>query len=268
MTPEAIERVLADFRAWLGELSERPAPPTDRPPTVDLHTLVAQFTALRHEVNLQTKAARTSIEQTGETLTELRDALDELRERPDAEEESTELLKAIVDVYDNLALAIRQVERQRAAIDEPLREWVEGTKLFQGPKAADVGPVAIRPGFWGRLFGVSAGQALGVESVGAAMKEIEARHQRTVDAARLVRSSFDGLIAGYRMSLARADRAIEQAGLEVIATKGEPFDPELMEVVDVAGDTGRPAGEVIEEVRRGYRRGDAVFRFAQVKVAR
>ena len=70
------------------------------------------------------------------------------------------------------------------------------------------------------------------------------------------------------MSVARVDRAIDQAGLEVIAAEGEPFDPELMEAVEVAGDTGRPAGEVVEEIRRGYLRGDTVFRYAQVKVAR
>ena len=67
LSPEAVERVLADFRAWLGELAEPPARAADSSPPVDLHTLVAQFTALRHEVNLQTKAARTSIEQTGST---------------------------------------------------------------------------------------------------------------------------------------------------------------------------------------------------------
>jgi molecular chaperone GrpE len=239
------------------------------PPAVDLHTLVAQFTALRHEVNLQTRAARTSIEQSGETLKQLEAAVEELRERPaGGEDEAAPLLKALVDVYDNLALALRQVEKQRDAIDQPLVDLVDGTKVPDVPKSVETGPVAIRPGFWWRLFGVSAGQALGTINVGAMMKEAEARRDRTAEAAKLVRSSFDGLIAGYRMSLARVDRAIEQAGLEVIAAEGEPFDPELMEVVEVAGDTGRPAGEVIEEVRRGYLRGEVVFRYAQVKVAR
>src|SRR5215211_4735558 len=50
LTPEAVERVLADCRAWLGELTgpPHPAAPAPDPPAVDLHTLVAQFTALRH----------------------------------------------------------------------------------------------------------------------------------------------------------------------------------------------------------------------------
>ncbi|HJZ92829.1 MAG TPA: nucleotide exchange factor GrpE [Gemmataceae bacterium] len=268
LTPDAIDRVLADFRVWLGELAALPPAPGDAP-AIDLHALVAQFTALRHEVNLQTRAARTSLEQTGEALEQLESAIEELRERPETgDNETTALLKALVDAYDNLALALRQVERQRAAIDQPLADLVEGTKVPDMPKSVDVGQVALRPGFWWRLFGVSAGKSVLHVDIGAAMKELEVRQQRTADAASLVRSSFDGLVAGYRMSLARVDRAIEQAGLEVVATEGKPFDPELMEVVEVVGNTGRPAGAVVEEVRRGYLRGDVVFRYAQVKVAR
>ena len=88
------------------------------------------------------------------------------------------------------------------------------------------------------------------------------------EAANLIRSSFDGLIAGYRMSLARVDRVLEQFNMETIPTEDETFDPELMEVVEVVGDSGLPAGQVVEEVRRGYVRGEIVFRYAQVKVAR
>jgi molecular chaperone GrpE len=241
----------------------------DDAPAVDLHTLLAQFTALRHEVNLQTKAARTSLEQTGEALKQLEGTIEDLRERPDdGDDELSPLLKAVVDVYDNLALALRQVDRQRATIDRPLDDLVEGTKVPDVGQIVDPGAPTIRPGFWRRLFGASATQAHHNPVLDAALKEIEARHQRTAEAAELVRSSLDGLIAGYRMSLARVDRVLSQAGLEPIAAAGEPFEPELMEVVEVVGDTGRPAGEVVEEVRRGYLRGDVVFRYAQVKVAR
>src|SRR5262245_41775269 len=82
LTPEAIDRVLADFRAWLGELGALPPAPGDAP-AIDLHALISQFTALRHEVNLQTRAARTSLEQTGEALEQLESAIEELRERPE-----------------------------------------------------------------------------------------------------------------------------------------------------------------------------------------
>jgi molecular chaperone GrpE len=231
--------------------------------------LVAQFTALRHEVNLQTKAARTSIEQTGEALKHLEGMVAELRERPtEPEDESGPLLKALVDVYDNLALALRQVEKQRGTIDRPLDEWVEATSFPEMVKMIEGEPIPIRPGFWWRIFGASVPRPSPPPELKAALAEIKARRQRATDAAKLARSSFDGLIAGYRMSLARVDRAIEQAGLETIATVGESFDPELMEVVEVVGDSGRPAGEVLEEVRRGYFREDVVYRYAQVKVAR
>jgi molecular chaperone GrpE len=269
LTPAAVERVLADFRTWLTDLAAAPSP-TAEPPTVDLHTVVAQFTALRHEVNLQTRAARTSLEQTGEALKQLEETVEELRERPEADDdESAPLLKAMIDVYDNLALALRQVERQRATIDQPLAECADEPDVLDlRGKALAPGPVVLRPSFWWMLFGRTAAKPAHGPEVDALLKEVDARRERRADAAKLVRSSFDGLIAGYRMSLARVDRAIEQAGLEPIATVGQPFDPELMEAVEVAGDTGRPAGQVVEEVRRGYLRGEVVFRYAQVKVAR
>ena len=62
LTPEAIEAVLADFRDWLHQLAAQPAaapgPPGPPAEPIDLHTLLGQFIALRHEVNLQTKASR------------------------------------------------------------------------------------------------------------------------------------------------------------------------------------------------------------------
>ena len=70
------------------------------------------------------------------------------------------------------------------------------------------------------------------------------------------------------MSIQRIDRALASLGLEPIAALGEPFDPETMEVVETTPDSDFPAGEVLEELRRGYRRKGRVFRFSQVRVAR
>jgi hypothetical protein len=67
LTPEAIDAVLAEFRGWLTAIAQASVPTT--PPleeTLDLHTLLSQFTALRHEVNLQTKATRAQQQQNSE----------------------------------------------------------------------------------------------------------------------------------------------------------------------------------------------------------
>ncbi len=70
------------------------------------------------------------------------------------------------------------------------------------------------------------------------------------------------------MSLQRLDRALRHHGLEPIACVGQPFDPERMEVLEAVGGTGRPANEVLDEVRRGYLWNGRVFRYAQVRVAK
>jgi molecular chaperone GrpE len=244
LTPEAIDRILADFRSWLVEAAAPPAT-ANEPPSVDLQTLVAQFTALRHEVNLQTKAARSSLEQTGEALARLRDEVEALEEQPAADDDVKPLLKALVDVYDNLGIALRQATRQREALEKAL---------------GDLAVAPVRPpaaSLWSRFFRRTTQSATSEE-----------REPRAAEAATLVRSSLDALIAGYKMSLARVDRALAQFELETIPAQGQIFDPELMEAVEVAGDSGLPAGEVVEEVRRGYVWRGAVFRFAQVKVAR
>ncbi len=79
---------------------------------------------------------------------------------------------------------------------------------------------------------------------------------------------LDSLTTGYTMSVERLARTLQQQGLERIATVGEPFDPERMEVVEAVTDSDRPAGEVIEEVRPGYLWHGRVLRYAQVRVAR
>src|SRR4051812_2227022 len=79
LTPEAIESLLADFRRWLEQAAapdaDGVAPSAVVPPTaaepIDLHTLLGQFIAVRHEVNLQTKAARAQQEQSAEALRQL-----------------------------------------------------------------------------------------------------------------------------------------------------------------------------------------------------
>jgi len=283
LSPEAVEAVLADFRSWLQQAGTDNATAAaggeEAGEAIDLHTLLGQFIALRHDVNLQTKATRAQQEQSAETLRSLNRALEAVERRETeaaatdearAEEQVRPLLKALVDLYDALSLARREVQRVQAVVLPPA-----------GPEPAAAATPATTPepapqgSFWGRLFGkrrteeaALARQRQAVADLERALAAERDRRRQAEQAAQQVRLAFDSVITGYTMSLQRVERALQSHGLEPIASAGQPFDPERMEVLEAVGDTGRPAGEVVEEVRRGYLRDGRVFRYAQVRVAK
>lgn len=213
------------------------------PPAFDLATVVAHFTALRHDVNLQTKAVRAVAEQSATTP------------KPVATDSSAPLLKALIEIADALSASHRQIESVRVNV-EPLLAKLSAPSLPDPPAVG-------RPRFLGRLFG-------GVADLSEWAREVAtADAQRTSTAAEATAKLsplLTGLADGYTMSLRRVEKALEAAGMQTIPAVGRVFDPELMEVVEVAGDG--PSGTVVEEVRRGYTRNGAVVRFALVKVAR
>jgi molecular chaperone GrpE len=272
LTPDAVSAVLADFQKWLmaltaiEETGETPVPPVKggtgvSPVEIDLHTLLGQFLAVRQEVNLQTRAVRAQQEQNNETLRQLTAALDALRQsqtrgeqaQQQAVEEATRpLVKTLLDLYDALALAGREVQRLRETVQSGLAQLTEAE--------APLVPAAPRS-FWASLFRTAAPDAA----------EMERRHEREQLArasGEHVRQMLASLVTGYTMSLQRVERALRQHGLEAIPTRGARFDPERMEVVEAVLDSGQPSGEVIEEVRRGYLWNGRVFRYAQVRVAK
>jgi molecular chaperone GrpE len=255
LTPEAITAVLDEFRAWLTAAANEMEPTPAEGPTVDLFTLVGQFTALRHEVNLQTRAVRAQQEQNTQTLRHLAEALDSLTLGKDQSGVSAEdlvrpLLKTLVDLYDSASLAGRELQRVEELTSAALRPLEE--IALEAMKAND------KPSWWARLLGASTSKRKARQEQSRTMQEGAERIRRTLTATA----------AGYAMTLQRVERAMEQHGLEPIAAVGEPFDPDRMEALEVVIDSGRPAGEVVEEVRRGYSWQGRVFRYAQVRVAK
>ena len=247
LTPEAIEAVLADFRSWLEQAAAPAAEAAPEPEAepVELHRLVAEFVALRQEVNLQTRAVRAQQEQNAETLRRLSEAvraLDGIRPGAAADDRVRPLLKTLIDLYDALALARRELQRVQEAVRPVLADLA---------RAEPVPPP--RPSFLARLFGRGPAPAPPPSSA---------------EAAGRVGAFLDSVITGYTMSLQRLERALQQHGLEAIPCVGRPFDPERMEVLEAVADSGRPANEVLDEVRRGYLWNGRVFRHAQVRVAK
>ena len=61
---------------------------------------------------------------------------------------------------------------------------------------------------------------------------------------------------------------LESEGVSVIdVAPGTPFDPREHDAIANVAGTGRPEGEIVEQVRRGYRLRDRVIRPALVSVA-
>lgn len=262
LTPARIDRILADFRGYLEALADPPPAPDREPPPFDLAALTAQFTALRHDVNLQTKAARGVGEQVSAAL----DRLTPPAPKQDPSDQLKPLLKVLIDVADALGTAVKQVRRTADTIT-PLLDKLAAPSLPE-PPPTDIAP----PGFFGKLFGnakTSVTPAGGLQQW--ARDAITADEARTATAAETVErlvALIDGVADGYGISLRRVEKALPPFGLEPTDCVGRPFDPELMEVVEAIGGTGKPTGTVVDVVRQGYRLNGQVFRFAQVKVAR
>jgi molecular chaperone GrpE len=297
LTAEKIDSILADFRRWLLDIANAPvSDASEKRPTphdFSLNDLVSQFVALRHDVSLQTKAARAQQEQASRSLEALEQALETLQDSTVTDGQSDDavalalrpLLKSLLDVTDLMTLAGREVGRVREILNThgtSLREQrnditaIPAIGEHQSP-AHEEQQQAARPTFLQRLFGRKPATVTSTQDqVQRALEgyrlrvteELAERNEETDDAWTRIAQLVESILTGYNMSLERLNRTLTQFGLEPIPSEGCPFDPESMEVVDAVADTDFPSGEVVQEVRRGYLWRGRVFRFAQVKVAK
>jgi molecular chaperone GrpE len=61
---------------------------------------------------------------------------------------------------------------------------------------------------------------------------------------------------------------LRKRGAEPFESVGQPFDPAWHEAISHEAGSKRPEGEILGEVRRGYRLGQRLLRPAQVRVAK
>ena len=255
MNADAIDSILADFRTWLQDA--RDAACVDPVPDLEVAAVLQHFTALRQEVNLQTKSSRTVLEQNGQALALLQQSLEAFQRQPgDKDEALRPLLKTLIDAHDALSLAQREVQRLLA-----------NPPKVSAPERTPPPRVEVQLPFWARWLGVGASIEEQIAPLRKWRDEQPPPPGLDEHLARF-RQVLDALLVGYSMSLQRLERTFEQQGLEAILCIGEPFDPETMEVAEVVREEGRASTEVLQEIRRGYLWRGRLFRYAQVRVAK
>lgn len=209
--------------------------------------LVEEFTALRHELKLQTKSTRGLIELSEATIAGMRQAIDAFRAVEPREERAAwgagkPLAEALADLDEALARGRREIERISRrmgedstnalldAVDDRFRRMSWLRRMLAADYHRQVQNVASG-GTWQRL------------------------------------DLLEAIIEGYGLIQARLARVMAAERIARIECLGRPADPEQMVVLEVIDDPDHEPGTVLKELRTGYTWRGRLLRYAEVQAA-
>ena len=92
--------------------------------------------------------------------------------------------------------------------------------------------------------------------------------QAAAQNAEVPRGGIESLQAGIAMIQQQLKGILAESGLEEIDASGNPFDPTLHEAVSQQESADVPEGQVLQQIRKGYKLRDRLLRPATVIVAR
>jgi molecular chaperone GrpE len=92
--------------------------------------------------------------------------------------------------------------------------------------------------------------------------------QTAARAAEVPSGGIESLQAGIAMIQQQLKGILAETGLEEIDASGKPFDPALHEAVSQMETTDAPEGQVVQQIRKGYKLRDRLLRPATVIVAK
>ena len=210
--------------------------------------LVEEFTALRHEVKLQTKSGRGLSEQTEATLEALKRAIEEVKSVVPRDAQAVwtagkALAEGLADLDDALHRGEREIERAREQI------------AVRSPAALEAALDGLyRNQSWirRRLF-----RSYHNEIIAIIQRDGVNRHEL-----------FESFLEGYGLIQKRLRRVMAAEQVQRIPCEGLPVDPELMTVLEVIDGADAPAGTVAKELRSGYTWRGRVIRYAEVEAVR
>jgi len=92
--------------------------------------------------------------------------------------------------------------------------------------------------------------------------------QATTQTAEVPQGGVASLQAGIAMIQQQLKGVLAETGLEEIDANGKPFDPMLHEAVSQLETADAPEGQVVQQIRKGYKLRDRLLRPAAVVVAK
>lgn len=192
MSDEEVEAILAEFRDWLRN------PEGDIPEPVGIVRLVDEFTALRHEVKLLTKATRAQTEQV---------AAAQAPSAPAPHKDTRSLLLATIEAVDTLERA--QNALARAVEPRPLGWWAR----WFGPPADERLPAAAEGLALANQRLLATLKRLGVDRVATTG---QAFNPETMEAVEAVAGATPGQVAEeVRAGYLRAGKPLRYAQVRV-----------------------------------------------------
>lgn len=252
------ETLLDRFRLWLQEARAEaealdgqggePREPEAEVREVGIFQLIEEFTALRHELKLQTRSTRNLQEQSESTVAAMQQAIDQFRSvEPKETQAAWSTGKPLADALADLDEAL---DRGRLEMERVTHRLIE--EPIQTVHSALDALYARNSWFRRRLL----------KSYHEQTREI-VRHQGQVR-----RELVDALLEGYGLIQGRLRRTLKAERIHAIDCLNRPVDPELMTVVEVVDDPDRPPGVVVAEIRRGYTWQGRLLRYAEVRASR
>jgi molecular chaperone GrpE len=257
--PEDIEAILKRFRRWLEatrleareidalapDFESEAAAGRDEFGIIDL---VEEFTALRHEVKLQTKSGRGLAQELESALAALRHAIEHFRSVQPKEEQAAwtaakGMAEALADLDEALERGQREIEKARE------RYTADAARALE----ASLRSLHARRSWPGRRL-LAAYQNDVLELVR--------------DAGWAPQGIFDSLREGYGLIQNRLRRAMASEEIQRINCEGNLVDPQRMTVIEVVDLPSLPPGTVVKELRRGYTWKGRVVRYAEVQAVR
>ena len=273
LTTHEIEDILDRFRAWLHEaneeldhpeivaLAEHLLPPgsphgaassEELAESVGLLQVADSFTALRHEIKLQTKGLRGLKNHVRTNQQAIERAVDELESTRRDALESAEgsalatarpLIMGLLDIDEAIALAVKTMEQAVTARDQfmlakqsPIDELEREFHQLPSWKRMWL------TGFW---------------------KQVRQRLEEAPETPLL--PSQTETLEGLRLLQARVRRVLSEAEVEPTRCVGQRVNPRTMRVVEVIDDLAQPPETVVEEIRAGYQWKGTTLRPAEVR---